>query len=433
MNIAELFVRLRADNSDLDRKLIASERQMARLHGSTQRLEGGFRSTQLQTGRLGNQFASLAGQIAGVHPIVGNLASVMGNFAIGGLLTVGVLAGVAAIALAYDELTGSARKAKKETDAFIKSLVDEAKAAFDASYAGRQLAADRAYLALQEAKNRNPAGVRSIIGTILTGSPMVAAKDAAAAVKAVADAETAVVQANLRMGKTWEDLNPPLKNVKSGVDALKFSYNQLRDAIAKTRAEAERSGEEFWRNLASSMFDSEELTKSLMPQMGIGPVDISDSARSAGAAAQDITDNAERNARNVQDAIWGAASQSAGLIVNALNIGGGGKGSSLGGALGGTAGFAAGFIFGGGPVGGAIGATVGNILGSAIGGLFDSHKKEVNRNTQALRELTAAIYNSPSGYKVERGRYDATDVKEMGRAALKYSTRGGAPVLAGAR
>jgi hypothetical protein len=76
----------------------------------------------LSLGRLGNQFAGLAGQIGGVHPVVGNILGVMGNFAIGSPWTVGIMAGIAAIAVVWDQVTKSEREAKKATDELKKSL-----------------------------------------------------------------------------------------------------------------------------------------------------------------------------------------------------------------------------------------------------------------------------------------------------------------------
>lgn len=79
---------------------------------------------RLSLGRLGNQFAGLAGSIAGVHPVVGNILGVMGNFAIGSAWTVGIIAGVAAIAVIYDRLTGASRALKKANEETLKSFED---------------------------------------------------------------------------------------------------------------------------------------------------------------------------------------------------------------------------------------------------------------------------------------------------------------------
>jgi hypothetical protein len=79
---------------------------------------------RLGLGRLGNQFSGLASAVAGVHPVVGNILGVMGNFAIGSPWTVGILAGVAAIAVVYDQLTKSAREAAKANDDLRTSLAE---------------------------------------------------------------------------------------------------------------------------------------------------------------------------------------------------------------------------------------------------------------------------------------------------------------------
>lgn len=142
-------------------------------------------------------------------------------------------------------------------------------------------------------------------------------------------------------------------------------------------------------------------------------------------------ENADKNALRVSEAVWGAAIQGAQIIVNALNIGGGGKGSALGGALGSVGGMALGAILApAGPVGlmvgSAIGSLVGNVAGSLIGGLFDSHKKAVDSNTQAVRALTSAMIQfAPTGFKIDPYRYAATDVKGVMRDFSRFKTRGG--------
>jgi hypothetical protein len=148
-------------------------------------------------------------------------------------------------------------------------------------------------------------------------------------------------------------------------------------------------------------------------------------------------ENADKNSENLKNAIWGAAQQSAFMIVNALNIGGGGRGSQLGGALGSTGGTIGGMMIGakigtigGAPgmaVGAAIGAVIGTIGGSFLGGLFDSNKKAVNANTEATRANTAAMIQfAPSGFKIEPYRYQASDPKQIMQNFRQYGTRGGA-------
>lgn len=149
-----------------------------------------------------------------------------------------------------------------------------------------------------------------------------------------------------------------------------------------------------------------------------------------------LLENADRNAKQTRDAIWGAAMQGASIIVNALNLGGGGPGSSLGGALGSTAGSIIGQLLGsgggtlgalGGPVGSMLLGTAGTIMGSLIGGLFD-HKSAVDRNTIALNNLSASLTGAPGGFKVQGYNYAASDAKAyraMTQAGRRLAARGG--------
>lgn len=103
------------------------------------RLDRASGQANLSTGRLGNQFANLAGRIAHVHPVVGNLASVLGDFAVGGAVTVGVLGGLAAVAVAYDRLTASSRKSMEIADKLAESYNRAARIAA-LGFGGKQLA-----------------------------------------------------------------------------------------------------------------------------------------------------------------------------------------------------------------------------------------------------------------------------------------------------
>lgn len=76
----------------------------------------------LAFGRLRGGVQSLVTTITGFNPVVAQAAGVMGSFAVGTTLTVGVLLGLAAIAKAYDLLTEKTRELAKETDAAIDRL-----------------------------------------------------------------------------------------------------------------------------------------------------------------------------------------------------------------------------------------------------------------------------------------------------------------------
>lgn len=450
MNIAELFVRIRGDTTDLHRKLTDAEQAMLKLERGTGNLDGKLKIAGLSTGRLGNQFAGLAGRIAHLHPIVGNLASVLGDFAVGGLVTAGVLAGLAAMAVAYDKLTASTRKTREEQDKLIKSLE-----------------------AAIHLKGLGPGGE--------TVDQVKAARDRAAAIKdqittleglIVKDAQDAdVIASNLTLQRKINDLYSERQNLLNDeaggqsivnekvneaiaantkkVKEMTFGFNELRNAAEKVNAEILQSNKDWWRDYIEKTGEAVTLTEQLnrailaaRPSLldiatGIGqppgPVDISPDVKIANDQAKKINDAAAEHSQMLHDAIWGSAAQLANSIVSALNFGGGGRGSNVGGSIGSTIGFGIGFaatsFFGGGAVGGAIGSLLGNIGGSLIGGLFD-HKKAVDNNTAAVRQNTAALLlNSPSGYKTAGNRFNATDIKDFRNASLRYNTRGGAPIL----
>lgn len=423
MNIAELFVRVRADVTDVDRRLKDVE---ARLSGVSRAAA----STQLPMNKMNGALRALATQATHTSGPVGSLLTTLGSFAAGGAVMAGVLVGIAAIAKAYELMTAGAQKAKKETDGLIKSLVDQTKAAYNATVAGRDLIKLQAELELQAAKASSGIGWRTVVTAgmrgLITGKGGLAPADQAARDKRIADAETAVRQAGINLGKTWEEAQPKIAKVATSTqkaakaaEEMAFSWKEALEAAYMLDNTVEKIT---LRDAATA------LGEAFKPDLTTDIQGSVDSVKEEIKTREELTHASQQNAEVIRNAVL----QSANIIVSALNIGGGGKGSSLGGALGSTAGFALGFL-GGGVVGGAIGSTIGNIAGSLLGGLFDSNKEAINRNTEATRANTAALLmNAPSGYKVAQGRFDATDIKEMREATRKYLTRGGAPVFAGA-
>lgn len=421
---------------------------MAGVEGNTKRLNSTMGQAQLQTGRLGNQFANLAGHLTGIHPIIGNVAGVLGNFAVGSALTVGVLGGLAAIALAYDVLTKSTREATKAQDEAVKSLLKARHLKIVGGATGEDVLQARnklnALLAegarLQKELDANR-GVPILEG--LTLEKIQANQDAIHAVQQAIDSGN-------------DSIAESANKATSSVVKLKDTYMDLRDAAAKVNAEATKANADWWRNYIERTGEALTLTqelnnaimadrptlveamRGLMPSIGGGDmpnVGINDGLTKEQIKTRQsmgiLIDDSNANAQSTREAIWGAAIQSANIIAGALNVGGGGRGSGIGGALGGAIGGAA---LGGklGAFGGPVGAVVGAIAGSFIGGLFD-HKKAIDTNTAAVRQNTAAqLLNTPSGYKINQARYNATDVSKMGEAARRYTARGGAnPLLVG--
>jgi hypothetical protein len=73
-------------------------------------------------GRLNNSLTVLARQATGTHPIVGQLADVVGTFAIGTAAMVPILAGIAAIAAGWRFMTRDAREAKETLEGALQVL-----------------------------------------------------------------------------------------------------------------------------------------------------------------------------------------------------------------------------------------------------------------------------------------------------------------------
>lgn len=465
MNIAELFVRIRGDTSDLDRAA-------GRTAGALRLVEGGAKGATLQTGRLGNQFANLAGRIAGLHPVVGNLAGVLGNFTLGAGLTVGILAGVAAVAVAYDKLTEASRKAMAAGDKLAESYNKVAR--ISALGIGGQQLSD-----IQEI-NKGLEEHHKWLGFIIAARVQLGSLGGLLSgiqgkhSKAITTGETGAAAAEQqRVNAIGMQV---AKNNQAWADRILKEGEPAREAARKAAAAALQASEKYWHGQselwkrASDMVAqlNEEARQFLLdnPVSGIinaaiqgnmAPADMPSIDINAGLTKEQqktrekmgiFIDDANGNAKDTQAAIWGAALQSANIVAGALNIGGGGRGSGIGGALGSAVGGAA---LGGklGSFGGPVGAVVGAIAGSFIGGLFDkdmsqeeiwakqlreqkAHTAWLKANNGLLGEIAGALLNTPSGYKINRARYDATDVSKMGEAARRYTARGGAnPLLVG--
>ncbi len=92
-----------------------------KIAGSLKDVDAAAKGATLNVGRLNPTIASLAARAAGAHPVTGQLANVLGSFAIGSALTVGVLAGLAAVGFAWNKWTHDAREAAKAA----KDAIDE--------------------------------------------------------------------------------------------------------------------------------------------------------------------------------------------------------------------------------------------------------------------------------------------------------------------
>lgn len=85
------------------------------------------RRAGLGLGRLNDAFVTVARQATGTDPVVGKLVDTVGTFAIGTAYMVPVLAGLAAIGFAWQEITRDARTAREEQDEAIRSALEAAR------------------------------------------------------------------------------------------------------------------------------------------------------------------------------------------------------------------------------------------------------------------------------------------------------------------
>lgn len=201
-----------------------------------EKMSAGAVQHKLTLGRLGNQFESLVAQIAGVHPVVGKLASVMGDFAVGSVLTVGILGGLALLAVAYDKITESAREARKQQDDLTASYVAQARAVEAATLAGRDNLKLMAELNLESVKSESPRGWKSLVLGALFGAPtgITLGSDADAHGKRVADAQTRVDQTTADWIKAWKDAyDEDGRNRQTALDKAETAAKKAQDDLMR--------------------------------------------------------------------------------------------------------------------------------------------------------------------------------------------------------
>lgn len=438
MNIGELFVRVTGDTSDFTNKMGGAQRTLGNFGKSAEEAHGGV-------GRLNNAMAGMATQIAGINPVMGKATEIIASLGLGSASVVtGALAGLALLAYAWDTLTKSAREAGKAQDDAIKRLAKMAQ--MKGAGPGGQIALD---LGEANAKLLKLQETRSKLIQGFTNDPLGIAPGQEAMLEDL-DEQIESTKNLIRLGSQWnKEAIAGAAGHSAAIKEVVGKYNELRDAAEKVNASMMQEKKDWWHNYIEATNEALTLTEQLNNAINAARPDLVDSLKSVltapdTSAAGNVDEAVKayregtgkdleaqaRHSQDVQNAIWGAAIQSSQIIVNALNIGGGGRGSSLGGSIGSTIGFGLGFaatsFFGGGPVGGAIGSLIGNVAGSLFGGLFDHHKKAVDQNTQAVRALTnALLQNAPSGFKIASARYAASDPKSIMSDFAAYRTRGG--------
>src|SRR5690606_23481761 len=105
----------------------AGREAFTEIAGSLKNVNEAGRSASLGLHRLNNSMIVVARQAAGAHPVVGQLADVIGTFAIGTARMIPILAGITAIAFAYKKITQEARETKKAAEDAAKAIREQAR------------------------------------------------------------------------------------------------------------------------------------------------------------------------------------------------------------------------------------------------------------------------------------------------------------------
>lgn len=162
--LGEISVKIRADITDLERKLSAAEGRVTKFEKSTSassssgvtsifsKLNSETIKTTAGMNMLRGSLTSMAGAALGTAPGVAQLGSALGLMSIGTPLVVGILAGLAAISFAWEKITASARESKKVIEDALKAArgpLGELSDKLDAARA--EEAAARAHLAAVKA------------------------------------------------------------------------------------------------------------------------------------------------------------------------------------------------------------------------------------------------------------------------------------------
>lgn len=425
--LAELFVRVRGDTTDVSRKLRG-------LNDDFDRVEKGAGKAHLSTGKLRQELLTLARQVTGVHPIVSQFGGLLTDFAVGGTVGLAVIGGVTAIAGAISLITKSSRDAKKETDDLIKSLekeihlkdlgpggmtVDEVAAA---TKRAAEIRADIARMERQLSGGDKRGDIGSFIGRALTVRKLNQAYIELQNALNLAAGGQSIINEKLK------EADQPIKAVTKSIKELGTATKHVLSLEELVSFPSRLTAME--RALSSASIDAARQT--LLGDV-VQPFDmptINIPSRDQIAAIRESITHDDENTRTIAQAVL----DSAGIIVSALNVGGGGRGSGIGGALGGVAGTALGTIAGqnigsyfGSLIAPGVGTIVGTVAGSLIGGLFD-HKKATDRNTDALNRV-ANLLNAPTGFKGAYYTYQAEDARRIYRnmeeEARRQTTRGG--------
>lgn len=264
--------KLAAAQKDWASQLGASTGQLLKIEQVEKRLDSlaeksGHTSGEVK--KLGSAFEKLASDIFGVSPVAGKLSTTLGELAVGGTVTVGLLAGLAAIAYAIKGPIEGWNEAQKASDDLISSLANQGKALRENGQAALDNALKFAranLLRVQSGQSTSVGGMAAgglgaaAIGSQSGGALLGALFGAGNTMKRIGEIEAAkdaVVAAEKAIADADEDLRK--KKLASDMAMLDFNrgaaeiFKRLADEEKKRAEEAKRALDERIRILTDAM------------------------------------------------------------------------------------------------------------------------------------------------------------------------------------
>jgi hypothetical protein len=452
VSLANLTVKIGADLTELNRGLADAGKGVNdlgnKVSGTGSSLSGNLTAPlreasraagehHIALGRVNGALERLASEALGVDSKVGRLSTTFLEFGIGGAVTGGVLAGLAAIAIAWDKVTESSRESAKATEEAIKSLTslrdqqrlgsskgtsarEAEKAGTELSFVQDDLDAARKLLKLQ----------REIGGDAAGGET---AKEVARLEKRQAELRDIISAHEIELTRVRkEKADERTENTKKALDKESAAWDKFFARLAK-QLQARRDLEDLTSDLIAKKFgvDKQPPGLSTVASEGLsrgGALDSISNLKIPSSvfasvvavhtrAANELHEGAVRIVIAADELQKSAEKNLAlGELSSLLAQHGGAVGSVLSGAINGALATKS-------PLGAIIGG------GSALISTLLGHRKSVNDNTNALNRLTEAIYNEPTGFKANNYRYRAQDSADTVRGFLWandiYASRGG--------
>lgn len=439
MALAALTVKIGADLSDLNRGLTDAQRNVQNFGAGVsrnvtapvQRMASAATGAGTSFKALREPLTSVTRQLLQLHPAAAQVTSVLGTLAIGTGPMIGILAGIAALALGWKALTKETRdnaKASKDAIEELTKLREKQKLGSLAGTSAR--AAERNGVDLAEVQrniDRMVPKVAASFSRVIGGDPVM--------LKQLVDLQ-----------KEETRLRDLIKGFTIEVADIRKQKAEEREKVEKKATDAAMKGinqekaawESFFHTLRIQRIEENNEANRITDANGLprsrsisttriaplDPADVDRTNRTPNLIVQPLNKLGEATRAGFQ-----AVSVAIGttLAQNLANAFGGGRGAQVGGSVAGAGlgafaasqfGKAGSFL---GSFAGPAGTVIGTLVGGFLGSLFDRQKKSVDQNTAALNRL-AEVMNAVPGYKVDAARYRAQKAFEG-----DFAQRGGVP------